>query len=73
VTTHFKVDEDLPAQVAEILNSHGHDARTVVAQGWQGFSDSAVWDGVQREKRWLVTADKGFADLRAYPPELTLA
>lgn len=23
---------------------------------------------MQRERRWLVTADKGFADLRTYPP-----
>jgi predicted nuclease of predicted toxin-antitoxin system len=68
VTARLKVDEDLPPQVAEILTAYGHDARTVVAQGWRGFPDSAVWEGVQPEKRWLVTGDKGFADLRAYPP-----
>lgn len=68
MTARLKVDEDLPPQVAEILAAYGHDAKTVVAQGWRGYPDSAVWEGVQREKRWLVTGDKGFADLRAYPP-----
>jgi predicted nuclease of predicted toxin-antitoxin system len=68
VSGRFKIDEDLPAEVAEILNSKGHEAKTVVGQGWQGYPDSAVWEGVQREKRWLVTGDKGFADLRVYAP-----
>ena len=30
MTARFKVDEDLPAQVAEMLVSLGHDARTVI-------------------------------------------
>lgn len=63
-----KVDEDLPQQVADLFAARGCDATTVVVQGWQGLPDGALWLRVQQEGRWLVTADKGFADLRTYPP-----
>jgi predicted nuclease of predicted toxin-antitoxin system len=60
----FKVDEDLPSAIQQELQNAGHDARTVEDQGWSGRSDDAVWAGVKRERRLLVTADKGFADKR---------
>ena len=62
------MDEDLPRQVAGILTGHGHDAVTVLAQGWQGASDEVLWRRVQAEGRWLITADKEFAVLRRHPP-----
>jgi hypothetical protein len=34
-----------------------------------GWKDPALWQAVQSEQRFLVTADKGFADIRFYPPE----
>jgi predicted nuclease of predicted toxin-antitoxin system len=64
----LKVDEDLPRQIAEMWNAHGHDAVTVPEQGWSGASDDVLWRHIQTEGRWLITADKGFADLRRYPP-----
>lgn len=68
MAVRLKVDEDLPRAVAELLNVHGHDAVTVCDQGWQGLPDDRLWAGIQNEGRWLVTADKEFADLRRYPP-----
>jgi predicted nuclease of predicted toxin-antitoxin system len=68
VGARVKVDEDLPRQLAELLNHLGHDALTVREQGWRGASDDDLWERVQAERRWLITADKGFADLRRYPP-----
>jgi predicted nuclease of predicted toxin-antitoxin system len=68
VSARFKVDEDLPRQIAELLNAHGHDALTVLEQGWKGASDDVLWRRIQAEARWLITADKGFAELRRYPP-----
>jgi predicted nuclease of predicted toxin-antitoxin system len=68
MTVRIKVDEDLPRQIADLLISHGHDAGTVVGQGWQGVSDDILWPRVQNERRWLITADKGFANLRRHPP-----
>ncbi|MGH9425865.1 MAG: DUF5615 family PIN-like protein [Terriglobia bacterium] len=64
----IKVDEDLPRQVADLFAERGYDAATVVGQSWQGLPDKELWPRVQQEARWLVTADKGFADLRTYPP-----
>jgi len=68
VPVRLKVDENLPNEIAESLNRHGCDALTVRNQGWQGIADDELWGRVQGEQRWLVTADKEFADLRRYPP-----
>jgi predicted nuclease of predicted toxin-antitoxin system len=64
----LKVDENLPNEIAELLNRHGCDALTVGDQGWKGMADDELWGRVQGEQRWLVTADKEFADLRRCPP-----
>lgn len=64
----LKVDEDLPRALVDLLGQHGHDAVTVADQGWQGAPDDDLWTWIQREGRWLVTADKEFADLRRHPP-----
>jgi Domain of unknown function (DUF5615) len=32
------------------------------------MSDGELWPRIQDEGRWLITADKGFADLRLHPP-----
>jgi predicted nuclease of predicted toxin-antitoxin system len=68
VVARFKIDENLPDEIAELLGQHGHDAVTVADQGWEGLADSELWRGIQAEGRWLVTADKEFADLRRFPP-----
>jgi len=68
MTARLKVDEDLPREIAELLNTHGYDAVTVRDQGWTGSADDDLWQRIQKEGRWLVTADKGFADIRPYPP-----
>lgn len=33
-----------------------------------GWKDPELWRAVQEEARFLITADKGFADVRNYPP-----
>jgi predicted nuclease of predicted toxin-antitoxin system len=68
MAVRVKVDEDLPQQVVDLFTARGHDAISVRQQGWRGTPDADLWSRVQVEGRWLVTADKGFADLRAYPP-----
>ena len=64
----IKVDEDLPGQVVQLLRVSGYDASSVTEQGMGGWKDPELWQAVQREKRFLVTADKGFGDIRQYPP-----
>jgi len=65
----FKVDENLPTEVAGLLRKSGHDAITVGEQHLGGAPDSHIASLCQREARALVTLDTGFADIRAYRPE----
>ena len=63
-----KLDEDLPHSLGDLLGRHGHDVATVLDEGLGGSTDAALWPVVQSEGRLLITADKGFADLRTFPP-----
>jgi predicted nuclease of predicted toxin-antitoxin system len=65
---HVKVDEDLPKAAVQMLRRRGHEALGVVEQGMGGAKDPDLWQAVQAERRFLVTADKGFGDIRSYPP-----
>ena len=64
----FKIDENLPIEVADLLRQVGHDAVTVVEQHLTGASDSDIASACQGEGRVLITLDTDFADIRAYPP-----
>ena len=64
----IKVDEDLPEDVVRIFSEAGYIADTALQQGWGGSEDEDLWEHVQAESRWLVTADKGFGDVRTYIP-----
>ncbi len=64
-----KVDEDLPGAAVQMLRDRGYEAAGVVEQGMGGWKDPALWQAIQAEQRFLVTADKGFADIRLYPPK----
>jgi predicted nuclease of predicted toxin-antitoxin system len=66
----IKVDEDLPNLAVEALIEHGYPAKGVYEQGMSGWKDHQLWQAIQDEGRYLVTADKGFADIRNYPPGL---
>lgn len=65
---HIKVDEDLPPIAADWLNEKGYTASTVTNQGMGGWKDPDLWQAIQAENAFLLTADKGFADIRSYPP-----
>ena len=66
----FKIDENLPHEIAADLRAAGHDADTVFDEGLTGSPDSAIMVKVQAEGRALLTMDKGIADIRQYPPHL---
>ncbi len=63
-----KIDEDLPKNLAVILHKRGYDVETVFQQGVSGWKDPDLWKSIQEEQRFLITADKGFGDIRAYLP-----
>lgn len=65
----FKVDENLPVELAELLVEWGHEAKTVWDEKLQGTRDDVLIDICRHEKRVLVTLDIDFSDIRAYPPQ----
>jgi predicted nuclease of predicted toxin-antitoxin system len=65
----FKVDENLPIEVAQLLRTGGHDALTVDEQLLGGRMDRVIAQICQQEERIIITIDLDFADIRAYPPE----
>lgn len=65
----FKVDENLPVEIAELLVNAGHDTKTVNEQQLQGVKDPVLIDACKSESRVLITLDTDFSDIRAYPPQ----
>ena len=63
-----KVDEDLPKAAVQMLRNRGYEVASVVEQGLGGLKDPPLWQAIQAEQRFLVTADKGFGDIRFYAP-----
>ena len=64
----FKLDENLPRELAQRLIDVGHDVDSVVGEGLAGENDPAVLRAARVEDRLLLTLDRGFGDLRRYPP-----
>ena len=64
----FKIDENLPSELADLLVSAGHDAVTVFVEGLAGEIDDKILKVCQKEKRVLVSLDLDFSNVRAYPP-----
>jgi len=67
----FKIDENLPGELVELLEGEGHDAHTVRDENLVGTKDPPLLEACKREGRVLVTLDLGFGDIRAYPPATT--
>lgn len=65
----FKIDENLPVEISELLIRSGHDAKTVIDQRLQGSEDPALLDVCRHEHRVLITLDLDFSDIRTYPPQ----
>ena len=65
----FKIDENLPVEVAEQLQQANYDALTVYDQEVVGAIDESIAKVCLAEEGILVTLDLDFSDIRAYPPE----
>lgn len=64
----FKVDENLPTEVAMLLRDAGYDAVTVVDQKMGGRDDLVIAEICQDEQRIIVSLDLDFSDIRSYSP-----
>ena len=64
----FKLDENLPASSAAILETAGHDVDTVIGEGLTGALDPEVVAAATTAGRILISLDRGLGDIRRYPP-----
>lgn len=64
----IKLDENLPANLVDMLRSLGHDTDTAPSEGLAGKDDDAVWDAAQATGRFLITQDLDFSDVRRFAP-----
>lgn len=64
----FKIDENLPQEVAQLLCERGHEADSVFDESLSGAKDAAVFEVCQQQGRVLMTLDLDFANIQAYPP-----
>ncbi len=63
-----KIDENIPAKVARVLNQLGHETDTVHQEGLAGQNDERIWEAAQEAKRFLITQDLDFSDIRRFVP-----
>ena len=65
---NIKLDENLPERLVSKLQALGHDVDTVRAERLAGRDDNEVWEAAQSVKRFFITQDLDFSDLRRYTP-----
>jgi len=63
----FKLDENLPLELVDLLKAGGHDAASVLGQELGGATDAILAEHCRAQERALVTVDVGFADTAAIP------
>lgn len=64
----IKLDENIPARLADILTQLGHDTDTIYREGYAGSHDDQVWQITQQNQRFLITQDLDFSDIRRFVP-----
>jgi len=64
----FKLDENLPLEIADAFRSAGHEIDSVHDEALTGASDEKILAAIQIEGQILLTMDKGIADIRRFPP-----
>jgi predicted nuclease of predicted toxin-antitoxin system len=58
------VDENIPAMTVSELRALGHDVMDIRGTKYEGITDEHIWEMVQKDKRLLITTDKGFVQNR---------
>lgn len=64
----FTVDENLPLDLANLLQQAGHDVIALSDHHEAGERDALLIRSCQQNESILVTLDVDFADIRSYPP-----
>ncbi len=63
----IKLDENMPAALAEMLRQAGHDVAMVAEEALSGADDPRLMTTCTSEGRLLITFDTDFGDVRHYP------
>lgn len=63
----FLVDNQLPADLARFLSSHGHDAQHVLDLQMDEANDPDIWNHAGSQGRALVSKDQDFLHLANRP------
>lgn len=58
------VDENIPLETIAALSKMGHDVLDIRGTAKEGIPDEEIWEIVLKEKRLLITTDKGFSQHR---------
>jgi predicted nuclease of predicted toxin-antitoxin system len=61
------VDENIPNLTVEELRQMGHDVMDIRGTDKEGLDDKGIWQIVEKQKRMLITTDKGFSNYRDEP------
>ncbi len=64
----LKLDENLPADLADEFTQRGHDVDTVLDEHLGGRTDPVVVRAASDENRMVITLDRGVGDIRSFPP-----
>jgi len=59
------VDENIPRMTVDRLGEIGRDVKDIRGTDDEGLADAGLWDVAVRERRLLITTDKGFTEYRA--------
>lgn len=61
------VDENIPAITVRTLRDMGYDVLDIRGTDKEGMFDDEIWEKTQKDKRTIITTDKGFTQYRSYP------
>lgn len=64
----FKLDENMPGALVQLLIEARHDVATAHEEGLGGSDNPPLLAAATAEGRVLLTFDQDFADVRRYPP-----
>ena len=64
----IKLDENLPAVLVGELANLGHDVDSVPGEKLASRPDAEIWPAAQRTRRFLITQDLDFSDIRQFAP-----
>ncbi len=60
------VDENIPAITVHTLREMGYDVLDIRGTNEEGMSDEEIWQDILKNKRMIITTDKGFTRYRHY-------